>query len=329
MVRLSPLIHCIDLRLRDFDAQVISLIVGIFPSYFVPKAYRGRAAIQAALTEYYKNGHHLEPDVSSLVRLRAACFEKYEIAPVDIGQLELALLHVATANAIPTTFWALLFIVSNPSLTELIRQEVLSITNATSGNPKRKININISKFATHCPLLVSSYRETIRLANSNIGARRVMKDTTISDGKSTYLLKAGCDVQIPSGVSHMSSENWGPNASKFDPRKFLDPSIKGSATTEEKEQDRQQKRAYFPFGGGKHLCPGRNFAFAEILGILAVLVLGFEVRDMDGELLKVPEMGRSGVAEGVVKPTGEGLELGVRIERRKDWEDVVWGFVAE
>jgi hypothetical protein len=33
-----------------------------------------------------------------------------------------------------------------------------------------------------------------------------------------------------------------------------------------KEVDREQKRAYSPFGGGRHLFPERNFAFAEILG---------------------------------------------------------------
>lgn len=60
--------------------------------------------------------------------------------------------------------------------------------------------------------------------------------------------------------------------------------------------------------------------------MVSVLVLGFEVRTLEGGLPVVPEMGRSGVAEGIVKPVGEGLRLGVRIERRKGWEDVVWGF---
>ncbi|CAG8982251.1 hypothetical protein HYALB_00004485 [Hymenoscyphus albidus] len=315
--------------LWDFDAHVISFIMGIFPSFFVPKAHRGRAAVQAAFTEYFKNGYDLQPDVSPLVHSRAACYAKYGISLSDLGQLELAIVHVATANAIPTTFWTLLFIASSPTLTSLIRHELLTITKPSSGDPEREIDINIAKFSSHCPLLVSCYREVIRLGNSNIGARRVMTDTTITDGTSTYLLKAGCNVQIPSGVIHMSEETWGPNASTFDARRFLDPNLKGNMTAKEREEDRQRKKAYFPFGGGKHLCPGRNFAFAEILGLLSVLVLGFDIRALDGGLVEVPKMGRSGVAEGMVKPTGKDLEMGVRIERRRGWEDAIWGFVSE
>jgi len=56
----------------------------------------------------------------------------------------------------------------------------------------------------------------------------------------------------------------------------------------EKVDDELRKAGYIPFGGGKHLCPGRNIAFAEILGTLAALLLGFEVRGTDGGLIQVP-----------------------------------------
>jgi cytochrome P450 len=56
-------------------------------------------------------------------------------------------------------------------------------------------------------------------------------------------------------------------------------------------EDRVPKKAYFPFSGGKHLCPGMHFAFAEILGTTAALVLGIDILGIDGKLLEVPILG--------------------------------------
>ena len=89
------------------------------------------------------------------------------------------------------------------------------------------------------------------------------------------------------------------------------------------------KKAYFPFSGGKHLCPGMHFAFTEILGTISPLVLGFDIVGTDGELLKVPKIARSTMAEAVTKPEGKGLELGAKFTKRKGWEDVVWRFAAD
>lgn len=89
------------------------------------------------------------------------------------------------------------------------------------------------------------------------------------------------------------------------------------------------KKAYFPFSGGKHLCPGMHFAFAEILRTTAALVLGFDILGIDGKLLEVPKIGRSTVAEAVTKPEREGQEMGARFSMRRGWENVIWKFTAD
>ena len=157
-----------------------------------------------------------------------------------------------------------------------------------------------------------------------------MVDTLLSSGTGsgakTYLLRAGCDVQIPAGVPHRNPSIWGSNASTFDASRFLTPEQRGDDSVKAKTEDREMKKGYFPFGGGKHLCPGRNFAFSEILGAVAVLVAGFEITDNEGKMIRLPEMGRGRLGDAVVKPMGEGLQMGARIRRRKGWEDVVWRF---
>ncbi|KAH6716877.1 cytochrome P450 [Leptodontidium sp. 2 PMI_412] len=311
--------------LWDFEAGILPLVLGIMPSLVAPKAYKARAAVQAALQKYYAKKYDLEPDVAKLTKARAAFYRQYKISADDIGKLELALLHVSTANAIPTLFWLITFIASDPALVASLREELPSvITVSESKDGKREAHVDITKFDPHCPLLVSCYREVVRLVNSQLGTRRVMADTTISDGKSTYLLRKGWDVNMPSGVSHLSTGSWGPNAASFDARRFMKLDAKGTMS----EKAKEEKRAYIPFGGGKHLCPGRNFAFAEILGFVAALLMGFDVKAKDGGLIEVPEIRRAKLGEAVSKPFGKGLAMGANITRRQGWEDVVWQFTT-
>lgn len=317
-------------RTRDFDAGIIALLLNIYPSITASKAYKARAAVQSALADYYIAKYDQGPEVSQMVRSRAATYRRYNIPEIDIGKFEIALLTVSTANAIPTLFWLLCNICSDASLTEEVIDEISAIVTETkSEDGKRELVIDITRFESDCPLLVSSYRETIRIANAQLGTRRVMKDTTISDGKTSYLLREGCDVQIPSGIAHLSSDYWGSDFASFNARRFLTPPETGlPRTKKEKDDEKAQKRAYFPFGGGKHLCPGRNFAFAEILGAGAVLILGFEVEKREGGAIVVPDRGRTMLAEAVAKPRGEALKMGANISRREGWEDVIWKFVC-
>jgi cytochrome P450 len=282
--------------------------------------------------KYYGAEHDLEPDVSQMVKGRAATFRKYGIASADIGKFEIGLLNVSTANAIPSLFWLLCNVCADRSLTQSIRSELAAMVTHDSSkrqDGKRELSFDVTKFESHCPLLVSSYRETLRLANAQMGTRRVMRDTTISDGQSTYLLKEGCDVQIPSGIAHLSPEFWGSDSTSFNPRRFVAVQDDGAARSQKnKDEEKVQNRAYFPFGGGKHLCPGRNFAFAEILGTVAVLVLGFEVEKVGGGAIVMPAMGRTQFGEAVAKPRGESAKMNAKISKRKGWEDVVWKFVC-
>ncbi len=291
-----------------------------------PKAHRGREEIKSALIKYYSAQHDLEPDVAQLIKNRAALLRKHGMSDHDIGEFELGLLHGALANTPPILFWLLVHILASVSLTNAIRNEILGIIySPPAEGEKREVSIDITKFESHCPLLVSAYRETLRLTNSHIGVRRVMADTWISDGDSIYLLKAGADVQMPAEVTHLSPNTWGPSAKIFNAGRFLKP----ESNCEKKNQIfNHQKKAFHPFGGGKHLCPGRNIALAPSVSIVAVLLLAFDVRGTSNELLKVPEIRSMKFGEAVIKPFGKGLKMGAVLSRRDGWEDVVWKFVS-
>lgn len=154
-------------------------------------------------------------------------------------------------------------------------------------------------------------------------SRQVQSDTVLADTRGEqYLFKKDMVVMMPSGVSHTTPAAWGPNAGEFDAARF----INWPETT-----TREQRAAFMPFGGGKHLCRGRNFATAEILGIVAALCLGTDIvqkRGRSAQRLVVPESVPAALGQAISKPKGhaksEGLEVDIYV--REGFEQVNWCF---
>ena len=155
-----------------------------------------------------------------------------------------------------------------------------------------------------------------------------MADTTLSDGKGrTYLLKEGTDLIMPSKPLHLLEPVWGgpeaPPATEFWADRFMQHE---KATPESKAR----RASYLPFGGGRHLCPGRNFAFAENLGFMVSFLLSFEVEPLDGNwaAFKVPEATQCPFTNTVQKPVRNGDDFGMKLRRRVEWEGVKWKYTS-
>jgi len=115
-----------------------------------------------------------------------------------------------------------------------------------------------------------------------------MRDTVLTDSQlNSHLFKAGVDVLWSAKEMHRSDDVWGRNVMEFDPDRFT-----------EERYGRVQKQAYVPFGGGKHLCPGWNFAFAENLELMVALAVGFELDDLDEKNVR---LGEAKLGEAVAK----------------------------
>ncbi|KAF0330819.1 prostacyclin synthase [Colletotrichum asianum] len=300
-----------DLSLIDdlwtFESGVPMFILDILPQYTARKAFQVRARLQAGLSRFYMARHDHNDDVAQIVKARADVLRRYGIPDREIGTFKLGLLHVGTANTIPVFFWFLAHVFSRPELVERLREEVLE----ASQRKEDEAIIDITIFEKECPLLVSCYRESMRLSSRVIGNRRVTKDTTISDGKGrSYMLKSG-----------------GEAPASFLPERFLAVENGGS---KEAGDEKMKRAANIPFGGGRHLCPGRNFAFAENLGFVSALLLGFEVKSLNGNVgeLQVPEAMACTLADGTPKPERNGEGFGVRIVRREGWEKAKFRFVC-
>ncbi|KAM7204223.1 Cytochrome P450 [Naviculisporaceae sp. PSN 640] len=317
----------------EFESNMDPLVIGLFPKIIARKAYLARAKLQGALEPFYRAKHDQnDPSVSAFVRNRSQLLRKYDLPDDELAKNEIAITLVATTNALSTLFWCVAEIFTRPDLLTEVSKEVHNAVfspESRKGTPSSKNKIVVSINARdlleeHCPLLNSCYREAIRLASQIVTARRVLRDMELSpSGKKSYLMKAGTNVMMPAKVVHRDPSIWGDDAEEFNPRRFLPPTsdddVEGAA------RYRRMRNAFVPFGGGKHLCPGRHYAFMENLSIMAALVLGFEIEGLDKDRLKMGDSKRGETA----KPL-PGLEGGeVVIKRREGWEDVEWVFRCE
>lgn len=240
------------------------------------------------------------------------------------------MVFASTNNSVPLIFWIIVNVFARPGVVEKLRAEVQGVVDIVpveeaqesveksgirSVSSRRQANVRASLLTdeARCPYLAAIQREVLRLCNTTTGFRHAMRDTTLPDGT---LLRAGSTVHIPASISHRLPEAWGPaDPSQFEPARWFKTAgtpglIKAPA-------------AYFPFGGGKHLCPGRGFAYAENAGLLVTLVLGFTITGLTPET-QPPCPIANLMGEGVPKPRQTAQ---VRIKRREGWENVRWKLI--
>lgn len=102
----------------------------------------------------------------------------------EIGQFECMLPVAGSTNTAPTMFWMLCYFFARPALVDKLRAELEPLVRRSRGDHGEELaRLDVKILETESPLLVSSYREVLRLINHSIGTRRILQDTTISDGK--------------------------------------------------------------------------------------------------------------------------------------------------
>ncbi|KAL4744325.1 hypothetical protein BDW72DRAFT_199706 [Aspergillus terricola var. indicus] len=161
-----------------------------------------------------------------------------------------------SANAYRAAFWVLAYILHDPQLREIVRQETASAVG-------RDGKLNWSYLTKECPRLFSIYYEVLRLTKRDLIFRKVVRDTIVA-GKQ---LRRGGIAVIPTCQLHDNPETYGPDAASFNPDRFL----------QSKNLDNTNK-ALLAFGGGRHYCPGHQVAALEIIGFAAVMINQFNIK---------------------------------------------------
>jgi cytochrome P450 len=111
-----------------------------------------------------------------------------------------------------------------------------------------------------------------------IGKRILTETITLSDGTK---LPAGTIISVPAEAVSHDPTNY-PDPEVFDGYRFVKLRETKQGVTSQYHQFVTSNKTSLNFGYGKHACPGRFFASAEIKMILADLITGYDFK-FEGE----------------------------------------------
>ncbi|KAL7932692.1 cytochrome P450 [Trichoderma chlorosporum] len=257
-----------------FDHGLGGLLIGLLPSITASKAYKGRERLTAAFRKYLEAGHL--DSATLIVGGRARIEKEYGMSLDMTARSALSFLFAGIVNATTTTFWVVLRIFADQQLLNKVRREILEalkLSKQYSGSD----SLSIGVVKETCRTLVAVYRESLRVGSENFSVRMIKEDTMLAD---RYFLKKGAVVQISGGAIHARSTIWGQDVDEFNPDRFL---------KEKGKSDGFHPAAFRGFGGGKTLCPGRDFATNEILMFAAMIIHAVDITAPGGGRIVVPE----------------------------------------
>jgi cytochrome P450 len=180
-------------------------------------------------------------------------------------------------------YWQLLYIISTPGLVNRIREEVAPFATVSkpfsigSISEAPKLKISHEGLSKKCPLLKSTFLETLRMSDQPWSIRKVAEDVVIKGDKKSaappsFLIRKGEFVTVPHEL-HMRDPKYFKDPEKFDPERFLVWNEDGTLST--------NARTIRPFGGGPSMCTGRVLAEAECLALVAGVLVFWDIEPAD------------------------------------------------
>ena len=314
----------------EFDHHMLTMFFRV-PKFISPTAYNVRERALVGLTEWQQlmqkecngdpvdpnHGVHWEPVYGS--RANRAKQQYYASRGMKLrsrASMDLGFLFGLNSNAIPAAGWMLLHIL-NPDGDKTLESRVMEeLREAERDNASLDIPTLIT-----LPLMQSVFHEVLRLYVDVLVTRDLKEDLTLplDDGKRQVLLKKNTVVMAPSWLGHRDETLWtDPPCDRFYAERFLktDPETGKLLFTTSGTNGR-----FFPFGGGKTICPGRVFAKQEVLAAVASVLLSFEIEplgfvDEQGRSSrKFPGLRKSYLASGVMVMGGD-MRVNIKPRRR-------------
>ncbi|KAI1123775.1 cytochrome P450 [Nemania abortiva] len=295
-----------------FERAIPGLI--FLPKWLAPRGIRNRKVVADAFRRYFLNGYHEHG--SALVKDFYAAECSYGFSQSDRSLFEVGNAIATLANTYAAVFWLVFYIFSDPQVLRSIRHEVSNVTTTSVGDEGGKHTpqhtLDITKVNSHCPLLISTFRETMRLHSVGISLREVCKDAVLNN---TYCLRQGATIIMPTISIHTDPRIWGPDALSFKHDRFL--SISNSTGL---QREKVSPAAFRSFGGGTTLCPGRHFATTQIMVWISMLVMRFDIEPVSGQWKK-PTTDKSNVANVIMRPDHD---IEVRFTSRCHYNNGIW-----
>ncbi|KAI9170632.1 Cytochrome P450 monooxygenase nodJ [Paramyrothecium foliicola] len=231
----------------NYESNIMTLMMDFFPKIFARKGLKARDRMVDVLNRYLEENHETQGSLF-----------------IQVGQVAAGIVNTA-----PTAFWLIWRVLSDPIILHDCHNEVQKLVQVGADGVR---TIDLSRVPTSCPILLSTWQETLRLYGISISARVIEEDTLVDNA---FLLKKGGVLLMPIATIHSDKTLWGPTVGEFNHKRFL--------KTKTDEATRFPTAAFRGFGSGHVLCPGRHFASTEVLTLLALILLRFDVLPVDGK----------------------------------------------
>lgn len=305
-----------------FDANMLTMFFGI-PRFLASKAYAARDKAVSGITRWNElmcaemkgapdlhSAERWEPRFGSrVVRARQAFYEEVGLNHRSRACMDLGFLFGLSSNAIPATGWMLMQILGPNADATLLPRVIAEIETAKLQDGTLDINKLIA-----LPLLQSIFHETLRLYVDVLVTREVQHPLVLPidrpNGKQNHVsFDKGSLVMAPSWLGHHDAALWtSPPCEVFDPERFL---INSPTTGKPAFSTSNTNGKFFPFGGGRGICPGRVFAKQEVLASVATMLLNFDFEvlgfeDLSGKAMRrFPGLKEAYTGNGVMAMDGD------------------------
>ncbi|HXU80302.1 MAG TPA: cytochrome P450 [Polyangia bacterium] len=159
-----------------------------------------------------------------------------------------------------TLSWAFTFLSRHPAVRRTLEEELAAVLGGRAAGLEDLPRLRYTRMVLE---------ETMRLLPP---AWVVTRSAVADDEVDGFFVPAGSLVIVSPYVTHRDPALW-PNPEGFDPQRF--------------ESTEQPRYAYFPFGGGPHLCIGAGFAMMEAQIVLATVAQHLRLDLLPGHPVEV------------------------------------------
>ncbi|KAK3671323.1 hypothetical protein LTR78_008783 [Recurvomyces mirabilis] len=313
-----------------FDNEFLMFFFAL-PEFAMREAVGRRTRILDRLQAWSKDMHDLsggqpvdpegvawEPLFGArLNRARQLDYKVRNLNTRSAAAMDLGIVFGLSSNAIPATGWMLMELLKPDAEPTVLPRLMDELREAERPDGSIDVPTLMSQ-----PLLQSVWVETLRLYTDILVTRNLPEDITLpleEDGKHFVLFKKGDNLFAPSWLGQRDASLWSDKApyNEFYAERFYTKASGNGKGTFSMATASSGK--FFPFGGGKTICPGRVFAKQEALGALAMILLRFEFevkgfKDMDGKTTAhFPGFAKAFPGSGALVPGGDMM---VKIRRR-------------
>ena len=230
--------------------------------------------------------------------MRSQIQRKYGVTNADMALFETGGGIGILANTIPSAFWVLFYVFTNTSMLADVRAELDTLTKVSLEKDTVLRTLDISRLRGSA-LLVSIFQESLRHRSSGAIVRMVTEDFILDN---RYLLKKGSVIQMPTKAVHFDASTWGPTVHDFDHRRFL-----------KTDSRKQHPGPFSAWGGGANVCAGRHFAMTEILSLVAMFAVKYDMIPTSGSWM-MPDIDERNMSLAVSPPK---QDISVNIVARK------------